>query len=127
MHRQEALLADQDETLRLGPPTLGSPAQVTAIDRELRSLAPLEDRLNDPYSERAYLLDIDGARNRAIVSIGDPDRAAHTLTFVPGVGSSLTDSSGTLAAIADIRASAARLAPSDSWSPASAGDLATIG
>ncbi|HEY1485014.1 MAG TPA: alpha/beta hydrolase [Micromonosporaceae bacterium] len=103
LHRQLAGL----ETVP-GPPSAG-----------LAALATLEHRLDDPYSTRAYLLDLDAGDNRAIVSIGDPDRATDTLTFVPGVGAGLSSISSTLGAIENIQEAAAHAVP--------IGDLATIG
>jgi Alpha/beta hydrolase len=61
------------------------------------------------------------------VSISDPDRAANTLTFVPGVGSGLAGIDSSLDAIDNIEDASADLQPSDTWSPVAAGDLATIG
>jgi hypothetical protein len=61
------------------------------------------------------------------VSISDPDRAANTLTFVPGSGSGLTTISSTLGVIDNIHETGTQLSPTDNWSPAGAGDLATIG
>ncbi|HEX6871261.1 MAG TPA: alpha/beta hydrolase [Micromonosporaceae bacterium] len=60
------------------------------IDAHLRGLAALEQRLTDPDLPRAYLValatDQDG---RAVIAVGNPDRATDVLTYVPGVGAGL--------------------------------------
>jgi hypothetical protein len=63
-----------------------------------------------PTTRRAYLLDIDHEGDgRAVVALGDPDTAAHTAVFVPGVGADLDgirgllDRAGALRDAADAR------------------------
>ncbi|WP_436523923.1 alpha/beta hydrolase [Actinoplanes sp. HUAS TT8] len=71
------LLADRrDHLVRHG----GAP---DGIDR-------LAARLEDDAGPRAYLLDLDVAHDgRAVIALGDPDRAANVLTHVPGMTADL--------------------------------------
>ncbi|HEY2791697.1 MAG TPA: alpha/beta hydrolase, partial [Micromonosporaceae bacterium] len=109
LHREAAQLA-------LG----GTPAS----ERELAGLATVEDRLDAPDARRAYLLGLDASDDRVIVAVGDPGRATDTLTFVPGIGSGLTNVGQTLDAIDNIQVAAEQLPPSDRRS--SEADLSTI-
>jgi pimeloyl-ACP methyl ester carboxylesterase len=66
-------------------------------DRTL-ALAALAHRLERSEPDRAYLVALDPAGDgRAVVAVGDPDRAAHVVTGVPGAGSDLGDIGGLLA------------------------------
>ncbi len=120
------LVLQQDLTTLHGQAT-GSliPAQRAAVNDDLAGLQRLEGRLDDPNAVRAYLLDVDAGHGQAIVSIANPDDASNTLTFVPGVGSGLTNVESTLASIDHIENAAAALAPSDTYTPGA--NLATIG
>jgi hypothetical protein len=61
-------------------------------------LAALAARLERTEPARAYLIALDPSGDgRAIVAIGDPDRARHVVTNVPGAGSDLGDLRGLLA------------------------------
>jgi hypothetical protein len=61
---------------------------------------------------RAYLLGVDVAGDgRAIVALGDPDRADHVFSYVPGVGSGLADIPGELGRVDRVVERAAALAP----------------
>jgi uncharacterized protein YukE len=127
LHQQMATLTQQDRVLRSDPRTPAATAELAGIDASLGGLRTLDERVNDPYSVRAYLLDLDAPDNRAIVSISDPDRATNTLTFVPGSGSGLTTISSTLSAIDNIEEAGTHMPPSERWAPPGAVDLATIG
>lgn len=76
-----------DETLAATPP-----GKLHAV------LAALAARLERAEPARAYLIGFDPAGDgRAVVAIGDPDRARHVVTNVPGAGSDLGDLRGLLA------------------------------
>lgn len=80
-------------------------------------LGALADRLADGRGPRAYLMELDPAdEGRAVVALGDPDRAAHVLTQVPGMTADLASYSGELARAERIAARAAELAPETSTS-----------
>lgn len=70
-------------------------------------LDALADRLRRSEPARAYLIGFDPAGDgTAIVAIGDPDRARHVVTNVPGAGSDLGDLRGLLARTERIAAAA---------------------
>ncbi len=61
-------------------------------------LAALAARLERTEPARAYLVAFDPAGDgRAVVAVGDPDRARHVVTNVPGAGSDVGDLRGLLA------------------------------
>ncbi|MEO3743050.1 alpha/beta hydrolase [Plantactinospora sp. B5E13] len=67
------------------------------IDRNLRGLDRITDRLEDPDRPRAYLIGLSTADDgRAIVSVGNPDAADNVLTYVPGTGVELSKVGGEL-------------------------------
>ena len=71
----------QPAVLARGAPATRERAVLTLLDARL-------DRSTSPA--RAYLLGLDiSGDGRAVVAIGDPDRAAHVVTYVPGTGSAL--------------------------------------
>jgi hypothetical protein len=87
-------------------------------NRTLLAAAPgaatsaLAVRLAAPGGPRAYLLGLDsGGDGRAIVAVGDPDRADHVLSCVPGAGSGLADLAGELGRVERVLERAAALAP----------------
>jgi len=125
LRAQRAQLEQQERDLRAGPRTAAAASQLDTVGARLAGLNTLAARIDDPAGPRAYLLGIDAGANRAIVSIGDPDRADDTLTFVPGLRSGLGTVSATLHALDSITATAGSLPASDTWSPH--GDLATVG
>lgn len=58
-------------------------------------LLAVQDKL--ATTDDAYLLLIDGTGDgRAVIAVGNPDHAAHTAVFVPGVGTDLRDINGDL-------------------------------
>lgn len=70
-------------------------------------LAALVARLERAEPARAYLIGFDPSGDgKAIVAIGDPDRARHVVTNVPGAGADLDDLRGLLARTDRIRAAA---------------------
>ncbi|RZU52001.1 alpha/beta hydrolase family protein [Krasilnikovia cinnamomea] len=80
---------------------------------ELRDgLATLTDRLADDAGPRAYLLRLDLAgEGRVVVALGDPDRADHVLTHVPGMTAGLASYDGELRHAERVAAQAGRVAP----------------
>ncbi|MCY1137865.1 alpha/beta hydrolase [Actinoplanes sp. Pm04-4] len=75
-------------------------------------LAALSDRLADEDGPRAYLLSLDtGEEGRAVVALGDPDRASSVLTHVPGMTADLASFGGELARAERVAVRAAELDP----------------
>ncbi|MEV4841677.1 alpha/beta hydrolase [Micromonospora matsumotoense] len=82
------------------------------IDRALAVLDGLAGRLSATSPPRAYLLGLDPRGDgRAIVALGNPDRAGRVLTYVPGMTSDLADVPGELSRAARVQARCTALAP----------------
>lgn len=80
-------------------------------------LDTLKERLADDAWPRAYLMQLDPAGDgRAVVALGDPDRAENVLTQVPGMTADLASYGGELARAERIAVRAAELAPAASTS-----------
>jgi len=81
--------------------------------RDLRlGLDRLADRLADADGPRAYLLRLDLAEEgRAVVALGDPDRADNVLTSVPGMTAGLASYRGELVRAERVAVRAAELGP----------------
>ncbi|MEU4566761.1 alpha/beta hydrolase [Micromonospora sp. NPDC023956] len=113
-HR-ERLLARRRELLRRVPPGPAQLAGVARLDATLAGLATLTDRLAAPGTAdapRAYLLGLDPAGDgRAVVALGNPDRADRVLTYVPGMTADLADADGELGRAARVAARATALDP----------------
>ncbi len=127
LHRQTTILRQQDEMLRSSPYAAGNTKVLATIDGNLAGVQILEDRLDDTGDVRAYLLGVDAPDGRAIVSIANPDDAANTVTFVPGVGSALHSIGTTLTSLDHIEQTSTQLSPTSTWIPAEAGNIATVG
>jgi hypothetical protein len=86
--------------------------------RDVRlGLAALSDRLADESGPRAYLLRLDPhEEGRAVVALGDPDRASGVLTHVPGMTADLASFGGELARAERVAVRAAELSPQSSAS-----------
>lgn len=86
--------------------------------RELRTgLDALADRLADAAGPRAYLMSLQlGEEGRAVVALGDPDRADNVLTHVPGMTADLESLGGELRRAAQVADRAQQLAPQESTS-----------
>lgn len=103
--RWEQLLA----RLPRGPAEL---VGLRAVDAARSGLDALVDRLDSAQQPRAYLLGLDvGGEGRAVVALGNPDRATDVLTYVPGMTSGLHDATGELGRAARVLARCAELAP----------------
>ncbi|GAB2625847.1 hypothetical protein Aab01nite_84140 [Paractinoplanes abujensis] len=81
--------------------------------REVRNgLFALDHRLADDSGPRAYLLRLDVAEEgRAVVALGDPDRADNVLTHVPGMTADLASFGGELARAERVAVRAAEVGP----------------
>jgi len=94
-------------------------AALTAQGRERRrldglrhGLRRLADRLAEQDGPRAYLLRLDLAGDgRAVVALGDPDRAGNILTHVPGMTADLDSYGGELSRAERVAVRAADLGP----------------
>ncbi|WP_344078688.1 alpha/beta hydrolase [Luedemannella helvata] len=76
----------------------------------LRGLGAIAARLADGGRVRAYLLGLDvSGDGRAIVAMGDPDRATDVLTYVPGANTALASLGGLLDRTDRMRDAAERL------------------
>ncbi|WP_344750990.1 alpha/beta hydrolase, partial [Micromonospora olivasterospora] len=110
--RREVLLAERRRLLGRLP---GGPLELAGLARVEASLSGLDAltaRLTDGGQPRAYLLGLDpGGEGRAIVALGDPDRADRVLTYVPGMTAGLADASGELGRAARVRDRCAALDP----------------
>ncbi|WP_329014772.1 alpha/beta hydrolase [Micromonospora rifamycinica] len=112
-HR-EALLAERRSLAARRP---GERAALRRIDRALAVLDRLAGRLASTGAPRAYLLGLDPAGDgRAIVALGNPDRAARVLTYVPGMTSDLADVPGELGRAARVQARCTAIAPGEETS-----------
>lgn len=88
-HRRRLL----EQRLRLSAQAPLDPLETAALlrlDARIRGLASVADRLGDDAAPRAYLLGLATAGDgRAVVALGNPDRAANVVTYVPGMTSEL--------------------------------------
>ncbi|MEV4638236.1 alpha/beta hydrolase [Actinoplanes sp. NPDC049548] len=118
--------AQQDWLLVTEPGSIGSLDGVPAAARDranrllldgLRIEGSLRDWLADGEGPRAYLLRIDPAgEGRAVVALGDPDRADHVVTQVPGMTADLASLGGELARARRLAVRAGELAPEEATS-----------
>ncbi|PZG12688.1 hypothetical protein C1I95_25235 [Micromonospora craterilacus] len=110
--RREALLAQWGQLLARVPRGLVEMAGLRRVDAALAGLDALAARLASPETPRAYLLglDVDG-EGRAVVALGNPDRAAGVLTYVPGMTAGLDDATGDLGRADRVLSRCAELAP----------------
>ncbi|PWU44714.1 hypothetical protein DLJ46_24455, partial [Micromonospora globispora] len=115
--QREALLAQERRLLGrapLGPLEL---ARLGRVRGALRGLDGLTERLTAPGPPRAYLLGLDPSGDgRAIVALGNPDRAGAVLTYVPGMTADLADAPGELGRAARVLARCDALAPTEETS-----------
>ncbi|MGB2568554.1 alpha/beta hydrolase [Micromonospora citrea] len=108
--RRDALSADLRE-LSAGP---GDRAARRRVEAALAGLDGLAGRLAVAGPPRAYLLGLDERGDgRAIVALGNPDRSAQVLTYVPGMTADLADAPGELSRAARVLARCAGVAPDE--------------
>ncbi|MEV0727944.1 alpha/beta hydrolase [Polymorphospora sp. NPDC050346] len=106
------LLARRAELLATWPRLPGNHLEGLRIAAILGGLDAIEARLAAESGPRAYLLGLDPAGDgRTVVALGDPDRADHVVTYVPGMTSDLPSADGELGRAERILARAAELAP----------------
>jgi alpha/beta hydrolase family protein len=80
-------------------------------------LDALADRLASDDGPRAYLLRLDtSGEGRVVVGLGDPDRAGHVVTHVPGMTSDLASFNGELTRASRVATRATEVAPAVSTS-----------
>ncbi|WP_422754593.1 alpha/beta hydrolase [Micromonospora sp. WMMD708] len=109
-HR-EALLAERRAASASGS---GGRSRLRRIDRTLATLDGLAGRLAATTGPRPYLLGLDPRGDgRAIVALGNPDRAHRVLTYVPGMTSDLADVPGELGRAARVQDRCTALAPGE--------------
>lgn len=116
---------ERDRLLVTEPATLAGTAGIPAADRDVanrlllddrhgRGLDELRARLEDEGVLRPYLMGLDvSGDGRAVVALGDPDRARHVLTHVPGMTSDLESAGGELTRAARVAEQATRIAPAE--------------
>ncbi|MFE9688471.1 alpha/beta hydrolase [Micromonospora sp. NPDC005806] len=115
--RREELLALRRRLLRPlppGPAELARLARLARVEATLGGLDGLGERLASAGGPRAYLLGLDPTGDgRAVVALGNPDRAGAVLTYVPGMTSDLADAPGELGRAARVLDRCAALVPTD--------------
>ncbi|MGC3864667.1 alpha/beta hydrolase [Micromonospora chersina] len=98
--------------LPAGPLELARLARLAGVEAALRGLDGLGERLAAPGAPRAYLLGLDPAGDgRAVVALGNPDRAGAVLTYVPGMTADLADAPAELGRAARVLDRCAALGP----------------
>ncbi|MEU6078676.1 alpha/beta hydrolase, partial [Micromonospora sp. NPDC047074] len=89
-------------------------AGLLRVERALAGLDALAARLAAGAGPRAYLLALGTAgEGRAIVALGNPDRSARVLTYVPGMTAGLDDVPGELGRAGRVLSRCAALAPEE--------------
>ncbi|MEU2613615.1 alpha/beta hydrolase [Micromonospora sp. NPDC007271] len=115
--RREELLARRRRLLTPlppGPAELARVARLARVEAALRGLDALGGRLTASEPPRAYLLGLDPTGDgRAVVALGNPDRAGAVLTYVPGTGTDLADAPGELGRAARVLGRCAALGPGE--------------
>ncbi|MCW3841710.1 alpha/beta hydrolase family protein [Micromonospora yasonensis] len=100
--------------LPAGPLEVARLARAARAEAALRGLDALGERLAGAEGPRAYLLGLDPAGDgRAVVALGNPDRAGAVLTYVPGMTADLADAPGELGRAARVLDRCTALAPAD--------------
>ncbi|GIJ21475.1 alpha/beta hydrolase [Micromonospora lutea] len=110
--RRAALVERWEQLLARVPRGPLELAGLRAVDAAMSGLDALVDRLESAHQPRAYLLGLDvGGEGRAVVALGNPDRATDVLTYVPGMTAGLSDATGELGRAARVLERCAELAP----------------
>ncbi|WP_405104606.1 alpha/beta hydrolase family protein [Micromonospora sp. NBC_01405] len=109
---REVLLAERRRLLARWPHGPLETAGLARVGATLTGLDALAARLTGGGQPRAYLLGLaPGGEGRAIVALGDPDRADRVLTYVPGMTAGLADAAGELGRAGRVQARCAALDP----------------
>ncbi|WBB74498.1 alpha/beta hydrolase [Micromonospora sp. WMMD1128] len=115
--RRQELLARRLALLRplpAGPFEVTRRARLAGVEAALRGLDGLGERLATPSAPRAYLLGLDLAGDgRAMVALGNPDRAGAVLTYVPGMTADLADAPAELGRAARVLDRCAAIGPGE--------------
>lgn len=115
LEEQRATLLDRRTRLfGTRPRTLGAAIEVARIDSLLGGIDAVAARLAADTGPRTYLLSLDPAGDgRAIVAVGDPDRADNVLTYVPGMTADLPGVDGEVGRAYRVAARCAELGPTE--------------
>ncbi|MFI5832374.1 alpha/beta hydrolase [Micromonospora sp. NPDC051300] len=115
--RREELLARRSalrHPLPAGPAEVARRARLARVEAALRGLDGLGERLAATGAPRAYLLGFDPAGDgRAVVALGNPDRAGAVLTYVPGMTADLADAPAELGRAARVLQRCATIGPGE--------------
>ncbi|PZF84413.1 alpha/beta hydrolase, partial [Micromonospora deserti] len=112
--RRDDLLAERRRLLERVPRTAVELAGLLRVEGALAGLGELTARLAAPEGPRAYLLGLATAgEGRAVVALGNPDRSARVLTYVPGMTAGLDDVPGELGRAARVLSRCTALAPGE--------------
>ncbi|BCJ60231.1 alpha/beta hydrolase [Micromonospora endophytica] len=115
--RREELRAEWGQLLGRVPRGPAELAGLRRVDAALAGLDALAARLDSPDPPRAYLLGLEvGGEGRTVVALGNPDRAAGVLTYVPGMTAGLDDATDELGRAARVLSRCADLAPGEETS-----------
>ncbi|MEU4559043.1 alpha/beta hydrolase [Actinoplanes sp. NPDC023936] len=110
------------------PATLASTAGIPAADRDVANRLILDDqraggadevraRIEDDTVLRPYLIGLNvSGDGRAVIALGDPDRARHVLTHVPGMTSDLESFGSELTRAERVAVRAHEVAPGEAVS-----------
>ncbi|MFC8620327.1 alpha/beta hydrolase [Micromonospora purpureochromogenes] len=110
--RREALLAARRELQSRPAPGPAERAGLRRLDAGLAGVDGLAGRLATAEPPRSYLLGLDPTGDgRAIVALGNPDRADRVLTYVPGMTADLADAPAELGRVGRVLSRCAGLAP----------------
>ncbi|TDC79107.1 hypothetical protein E1193_19595 [Micromonospora sp. KC606] len=111
--RRDALSADRRKLSARLPGWPGDRAGLRRVEAALAGLDGIAGRLA-AGPPRAYLLGLDERGDgRAVVALGNPDRSAQVLTYVPGMTSDLADAPGELSRAGRVLDRCAGIAPGE--------------
>ncbi|NLU77027.1 hypothetical protein HCA58_01180 [Micromonospora sp. HNM0581] len=110
--RRAALVERWEQLLARVPRGPLELAGLRGVEAAMSGLDALVARLESSQQPRAYLLGLDVAEEgRAVVALGNPDRATDVLTYVPGMTAGLDDATGELGRAHRVLTRCAELAP----------------
>jgi hypothetical protein len=109
-----------------GPELLRIERRLAMIDRDLRGVDAIEDRLYQagPLETRAYLVTFEPSSHgdggsgpdsdgRAVIALGNPDTANHVATYLPGTGADLDSARADISRASAMADDARELAPAE--------------